>query len=298
MHYVIGDVHGCYEDMMMLLAKIEELDEDAKIIFVGDFVDRGPQVDKVLEWCMKNITPDGKYQAVRGNHEQMVLDWYMEWLEWWNEEGKFFLDWRRMPESRYDFSRWADGMNILSPEKLEPYGKFFSELPYHKELAISSKWGKRVTFRIVHSCYEYRNVSEDEQHRSNLWKRVTFGNYCSEEIVVHGHTPTVDREYICSDSRDTKPGMISYRHNDINVDGGCVFAEAFPMYPVMLCAIRLEDLEEIYAYSVEDRFMQNIETIIGMEYQSNRLQNYTREYLNVESECRKNILKRLGYSDY
>ena len=49
MHYVIGDIHGCYQDMIALLNKIESQDQDAQIIFVGDFIDRGPDVDKVLE---------------------------------------------------------------------------------------------------------------------------------------------------------------------------------------------------------------------------------------------------------
>ena len=44
MHYVIGDIHGCYQDMMALLNKIESQDQDAQIIFVGDFIDRGPDV--------------------------------------------------------------------------------------------------------------------------------------------------------------------------------------------------------------------------------------------------------------
>ena len=47
MHYVIGDIHGCYQDMMALLNKIESQDQDAQIIFVGDFIDRGPDVVKV-----------------------------------------------------------------------------------------------------------------------------------------------------------------------------------------------------------------------------------------------------------
>ena len=84
MHYVIGDIHGCYQDMIALLNKIESQDQDAQIIFVGDFIDRGPDVDKVLEWCMENIKLDGKYKAVRGNHEQMVLEWYKEFMDWYD----------------------------------------------------------------------------------------------------------------------------------------------------------------------------------------------------------------------
>ena len=80
MHYVIGDIHGCYQDMIASLNKIESQDQDAQIIFVGDFIDRGPDVDKVLDWSLENITLDGKYRAVRGNHEQMVLEWYKEFM--------------------------------------------------------------------------------------------------------------------------------------------------------------------------------------------------------------------------
>ncbi|MBO5303419.1 MAG: metallophosphoesterase [Lachnospiraceae bacterium] len=92
MHYVIGDVHGCYDEMMALIKLIEENDNDAKIIFVGDLIDRGPDVIKVLNWAMEHITSDGKYQGVRGNHEQMVIEWYQEFLKWWeNQETPIFL---------------------------------------------------------------------------------------------------------------------------------------------------------------------------------------------------------------
>ena len=53
MHYVIGDVHGCYDEMIALLQKIEERDSEAIIYFVGDFIDRGPKVWEVLEWAME-----------------------------------------------------------------------------------------------------------------------------------------------------------------------------------------------------------------------------------------------------
>ena len=298
MHYVIGDVHGCYDEMMALLQKIEEQDEDAAIYFVGDFVDRGPQVDKVLQWCMENVTADGKYQAVRGNHEEMVLEWYAEWLNWWEEGGFHHPQQEPMPETRYDFSKWADGMDILSPQKLKPYMDFLDSLPYDKALTIESSWGNRVTFRIVHAFYEYAVVSIKEQHHSNIWKRIEYGNHASDEIMVHGHTPTLDINYIYWGLKDTKPGMVSYRQNDINVDGGCVFAKDFPMYPAMLCAIRLEDLEEIYAYTVEERFMQRSPNGTKDANQQQRLEKYVTKHLQYESVCRNMLLQKLGHPDY
>ena len=38
-HYVIGDVHGCYEDFLLLK---ERIDPEATIILAGDFLDREP----------------------------------------------------------------------------------------------------------------------------------------------------------------------------------------------------------------------------------------------------------------
>lgn len=36
-YYVIGDVHGCYEDFLLLKEKIEKRDPEATIILTGDF---------------------------------------------------------------------------------------------------------------------------------------------------------------------------------------------------------------------------------------------------------------------
>ena len=47
-HYVIGDVHGCYEDFLLLK---ERRDPDATIILTGDFLDRGPEVWEMLGWA-------------------------------------------------------------------------------------------------------------------------------------------------------------------------------------------------------------------------------------------------------
>lgn len=255
MHYAIGDVHGCYDDMMALLQKIEEKDSDAEIIFVGDFIDRGPKVDKVLEWCLQNITPDGKYQSVRGNHEQMVLEWYRDWMEWWNQGG--FSGGRPMPETHYDFSLWMDALGKLTPEALTPYMQFFESLPYNKTLELTSPWGKHSTFRIVHAYYEHSDVPQSKQHHSNIWMRMDCGNQESDDILVHGHTPTFNIDYMFWDVKNTHPGMISYRRNDINLDGGCVFSDR-GMYPYMLGAICLETLEEIYPYTLEERYLQLI----------------------------------------
>ena len=100
MHYVIGDVHGCLNEMLLLIGKIESKDPDAEFIFVGDFIDRGEQVWETYLWVKENITENGKFRSVRGNHEQMAIDWmkdYMVWLQGKNIFGE--------PPYYFDFDR-------------------------------------------------------------------------------------------------------------------------------------------------------------------------------------------------
>ena len=65
MHYVIGDVHGHYNT---LLALIKKLPDDAKLIFVGDLIDRGAQSADVVRFVREN-----NHLCVMGNHEEMML---------------------------------------------------------------------------------------------------------------------------------------------------------------------------------------------------------------------------------
>ena len=61
---VIGDIHGCYEELLLLLDKIQLQDKD-EIISIGDLVDRGPKSKEVVQFFMKHP----QASAIMGNHE-------------------------------------------------------------------------------------------------------------------------------------------------------------------------------------------------------------------------------------
>ncbi len=65
---VIGDVHGCYGQLMDLLKKCNYTKDDL-VILTGDLVDRGPKPVEVLEWCLEN--PNVK--SVQGNHDNKLM---------------------------------------------------------------------------------------------------------------------------------------------------------------------------------------------------------------------------------
>ncbi|MDX1296211.1 MAG: metallophosphoesterase, partial [Sulfurimonadaceae bacterium] len=65
MHYVIGDVHGHYDALMRLMAK---LPDNATLLFVGDLIDRGSGSAEVVKFVR-----DNGHLCVIGNHETMML---------------------------------------------------------------------------------------------------------------------------------------------------------------------------------------------------------------------------------
>lgn len=63
-HLVIGDIHGCHEELMALLDMVGPTPED-RIITIGDMLDRGPDSEKVADFFRLN----DQAAALMGNHE-------------------------------------------------------------------------------------------------------------------------------------------------------------------------------------------------------------------------------------
>lgn len=68
----IGDIHGHLKALQGLLACIKPTFQDT-LIFLGDYVDRGPDSRGVLDWIL-GLSKDCKVIPIRGNHEDMMLE--------------------------------------------------------------------------------------------------------------------------------------------------------------------------------------------------------------------------------
>lgn len=68
--FVIGDVHGHFELLDALLAEVQLEPSIDRVFCTGDLIDRGPGSAQVLDWLSRPW-----FHSVRGNHEQMVLDY-------------------------------------------------------------------------------------------------------------------------------------------------------------------------------------------------------------------------------
>ena len=68
----IGDIHGCYTALIKLWEFVQPRPQD-RVVFLGDYIDRGYDSQWVVEWLINN----SKRRAdvyLRGNHEVMILD--------------------------------------------------------------------------------------------------------------------------------------------------------------------------------------------------------------------------------
>lgn len=74
--YVIGDIHGCWDALQVTLAKIDEHAQiygvlQPRIVFVGDYIDRGPDSVRVWDWIFAD-SPKYIKHLIAGNHEQLA----------------------------------------------------------------------------------------------------------------------------------------------------------------------------------------------------------------------------------
>jgi serine/threonine protein phosphatase 1 len=197
LYYAIGDIHGHLELLDPLLAKIAAdaaARQGAKtLVYLGDYVDRGPDSAGVLDRVIAGPPPGFANQvALFGNHEDYFID-YFDGVE---------------PAA----SRWLE-RDMGGGPTLASYGGDWERIGAHA--------GWLRTLPLFHMTDRYLFVHAGvfpgrplaEQRREDLiWIRDRFLDSALDHgrIVVHGHTPR-------------QPWGVDVRANRINVDSGAAW---------------------------------------------------------------------------
>ena len=69
-HWVIGDVHGCHQSLLDLLAVLPAADH---LVFLGDVISRGAAIEATMD-LVWDLVKQGRATWLRGNHEQSLID--------------------------------------------------------------------------------------------------------------------------------------------------------------------------------------------------------------------------------
>ncbi len=216
---IIGDVHGCYDELISLLKKLGyqiSINDDnyeihhkdnRKVIFLGDLVDRGPKVVEVLKIVMHMVRSNIAY-CVQGNHDNKL---YRK-LEGRNVQVKNGLE-NSIEQLENETQEFKD-------EVREFLKHLDSHLIFdHQRLVVAHAGIKESyigrTSRSIRSYTLYgettRETDEFGLPKRYLWAK----DYKGKAFVVYGHTPNLE----------------PYRlNNTINIDTGCVFGNKLTAY--------------------------------------------------------------------
>lgn len=106
----VGDVHGCALELAQLLVAVELAPEDL-LVFLGDYVDRGPQGAEAVAVVQRLVQDRPLTYAVRGNHDEKHIRWRRHLLCAMRDPAYQTL--MRMPRGPYLREHWT-----LSDEQL------------------------------------------------------------------------------------------------------------------------------------------------------------------------------------
>lgn len=143
MHDLIGDIHGHADALQRLLDKLGYSKQNGvyrhpkrAAIFLGDFIDRGPQIKETLE-IVRPMIDSGAALAVMGNHELNALAYHTPDP---NVPGEYL---RRHNES--NCRQHAETMRQVPAGELESYLEWFRTLPL---------WLELDGLRVIHACWD------------------------------------------------------------------------------------------------------------------------------------------------
>ena len=233
--WVVGDIHGCFDDFMKILNH-KEVKKNDNFILIGDIIDRGPDSYKMLKWAMENVTDDGKYQMILGNHEDNIIHEYINALIFYGKNSDISHLY-----CMYGFEIYMHEAGFERLSSIKPIIDWFGSLPLYKKVSVNTNSIKQ-DYIIAHAWY-----NKNRDRNTLLWDRDIDKNDfltndyepINKEILIHGHTPTISiRECI-----KEPVNQVLFREHSINIDCGAVFSQ----YGGNLAAIRLEDKKTIYA---------------------------------------------------
>lgn len=189
--YAVGDIHGESALLDRLLAMIADdmvgrADRRAVVVFLGDYVDRGPDSRGVLDRLTADPTPAAETRFLAGNHESALLDFIDDpvagarWLDFGGTEALASYGVRASVGAR-DRKRLKDLRDQLVDRLPDAHRRFLEAL---------EDWAVYGDYAFVHAGIKPGRPLKRQRRDDLLWLREPFlsSPLRHEKVIVHGHT--------------------------------------------------------------------------------------------------------------
>jgi len=193
--YAIGDIHGRLDLLERLVDLIQKdiAEEGLKaerpvLVFLGDYIDRGPSSRAVVDQILRlRADPGLEVRALKGNHEEALLLFLQDaefGRTWINHGGANTLSSYQIQPPNFrsateDFEKARSALHdAMGPAHL----KFFHELELYLQ---------QDDYLFVHAGIRWGVPIEKQLEQDLLWIRKDFleVDEAMDYVIVHGHTP-------------------------------------------------------------------------------------------------------------
>lgn len=232
--YAIADMHGRFDLLEEAIQAIFERDFDlgmpgGRVIFLGDYIDRGPQSKQIIELLMRGSDFDHiAWTCIAGNHEAMMLQCLerRQDMPWWARNGG--------TQTLMSYGA-TDGMLLRAAADLVP--------AHHIE------WVKSLPlyFEDEHRIFVHAGVEVDVPMEKQSAETLQWHNYrdsdprgLGSKHVVHGHDRRADGPLLLRGR--TNLDTAAWRYGRLVIG---VFEDEKPGGPVDLIEIRGPDIETL-----------------------------------------------------
>lgn len=183
----VGDIHGRFSKLVDLMEEIKPQKDDT-LVFLGDYIDRGPKSYDVVDFILKMGEENPNMITLRGNHEDFVISLFLG-----NQDQKMRNLWLKLNGGDQTLASYKG-----SGQFLKVHQDFYMNLPvsWETEKYFFCHAGIRPGVPLT----KQRAVDLLEIREPFLNSTADFG-----KIIVHGHTPV------------EKPEILP---NRINIDTG------------------------------------------------------------------------------
>ncbi|WP_380879012.1 ser/threonine protein phosphatase [Sphingomonas sp. DBB INV C78] len=190
--YAIGDVHGCFDQLVSLLGQIGQDNlrrgavDKIYIVLLGDLIDRGPDSRKVLELLRSQPLPGVTFVFLLGNHEELFL----RILE---GEDELISGWLQFGGVECARSYGVDVDALLGAEDEQEMAAMLRDRVPAEHIAFLKSFGDGFRFGdylFVHAGIRPGVPIAEQDIADMRWIRREFLNSQADHgvVVVHGHT--------------------------------------------------------------------------------------------------------------